>query len=425
MSEKTSGIERYYLPALRGIFGDWVYYSCTMSMAQVTKRIRFAEEIHKSQELSKMIQRALQRGRSSKISDYLKREEQRFFNSLVVALYGGDPSWHQLTGLQPVDDDSAISVMPENVEGSIGLLSFTGEESIFALDGQHRLAGMKKAIQENDDLQYDEVPLIIVAHQNTVEGEQRTRRLFTTLNRTAVPVGKADTIALNENDVMAIITRYLIEEHEYFKENRIRFVQANNLPPNNTTEFTTIGNIYDVLTIAFTKIKSQKKKYDLQFIRPSDKELEKYKDWVDYFFRNLSESFPALKEYFEGKNDAETILKYRNSSGGHILFRPIGLLIIVDVIGELVRHGLTLEEAMYKVRFLPTDLSEEPYADIIWFPKRGNIEGKQKVLCRRLLLHMLNYETKSQDLLNRYAKQLEISPEECELPAAVLNVSHS
>jgi DNA sulfur modification protein DndB len=71
---------------------------------------------------------------------------------------------------------------------------------MFAIDGQHRLAGMKEAVVSQPALGADEVSLVLVAHQTSKSGLERTRRLFTTLNKTARPVGKGEIIALDEND---------------------------------------------------------------------------------------------------------------------------------------------------------------------------------------------------------------------------------
>lgn len=410
-------IKRQYLPALRGIFGDWVYYSCLMPMREVVKRIEFASEIRDSKKLSDMIQREIKKGRSKEIATYLKREEQRFFNSLVVAVYDGKPSWHGFQNFQPTQKDIDMSEVSSDAENSVGFLSFTGHEKMFAIDGQHRLAGMKSALSSaEDDLDDEEVSIIFVAHKDDLEGRVRTRKLFVTLNKTAKPVGKGEIIALDECDVMAIATRYLIESHELFDEDRIRFVQTNNLPFNNITEFTTIGNIYDVLTVVFTQIKDQKKPYELRFFRPSDEELEEYFRFTNNFFESLAQKFAPLGEYFKAEDDSEVIQKYRHSNGGHILFRPIGLLIMTEVIGFLTKQKVGFLEAMTEVSKLPADLSQEPYADVIWLTKTHRMNPKKRVLCRRLLLHMLGYEKKPDELRKQYSTQLEIELDECQLP---------
>lgn len=67
---------------------------------------------------------------------------------------------------------------------SVGVFEITpGEEIIFPVTGQHQVEGIKKAIIENPDLANEKVPVILIGHQNTSEGKQRTRRLFLTLNR--------------------------------------------------------------------------------------------------------------------------------------------------------------------------------------------------------------------------------------------------
>ena len=57
-------------------------------------------------------------------------------------------------------------------------------------------------VEEQDP--FDEVSVIFVAHEATSQGLERTRRLFTTLNKTDRPVSKGDIIALDEDDVVAI-----------------------------------------------------------------------------------------------------------------------------------------------------------------------------------------------------------------------------
>ena len=48
---------------------------------------------------------------------------------------------------------------------------------------------------------------------------QQQDRLFTTLNKTARPVSKNAVIALDEDDVMAICVRRLIEDSRFFHGN--------------------------------------------------------------------------------------------------------------------------------------------------------------------------------------------------------------
>ena len=83
------------LPALRAHMGDWIYYVTFLRMDQIADKIHIAENIHSSNVLKDMIQHQVA-NRSRQISDYLLKQPQRFFNSLIVGVYGGSPDWYEL-----------------------------------------------------------------------------------------------------------------------------------------------------------------------------------------------------------------------------------------------------------------------------------------------------------------------------------------
>ena len=132
------------LPALRVNMGDWVYYVTFLAMDQIAERIEFAEDIHPSLTLKTLIQREIT-DRSQHISDYLLNQPQRFFNSLTVGVYGGSPNWQEFK----IDTNSEFNadLLPLYLEGSLGILRLNGEETLFAIDGQHRVQGIKKALE--------------------------------------------------------------------------------------------------------------------------------------------------------------------------------------------------------------------------------------------------------------------------------------
>ena len=73
-----NGLQEIVLPALRGIMGDWVYYSCLMDLSELSSRVRFAQEVHKNTALSDMIQRQLSTGRGAIIAEYLRCSRSAF-----------------------------------------------------------------------------------------------------------------------------------------------------------------------------------------------------------------------------------------------------------------------------------------------------------------------------------------------------------
>ena len=56
---KNEGSTKIVLPALRGVMGEWVYYSCLMTLDELAKRVSYAEEIHNNKNLCKRVALAL------------------------------------------------------------------------------------------------------------------------------------------------------------------------------------------------------------------------------------------------------------------------------------------------------------------------------------------------------------------------------
>ncbi len=397
------------LPALRGVMGDWVFYSCLMDIGELSSRVNYAEQIHENEALSDMIQRHLKKGRATQIADYLKRQPEHFFNSLVVATYGGQPSWYALSDVRSKTARRELKNLTEDTVSSVGFLTLTGREKLFALDGQHRLAGIKKAIKDGlHNGLYDEFSVIFVGHKDTEEGLERTRRLFTTLNKTARPVSKGEIIALDEDDVMAICVRRLIEQTELFTGNKVAFVASNNMPTANTTSLTTIANLYDILTILFTNAQSDLKNQrpNLQRVRPDDIILDKYFEFAEAYFLQLKKNFEALDEFFSAENTEPVVKRYRGSHGGHVLYRPIGLEIMTRVIARLTKD-ISLDRAVKLVAELPNNLNEEPFRWLMWEPTKKIMLNGHKVTIREVLWYMVGKNTKNYPeatLLERYQR---------------------
>ncbi len=195
--------------------GDWVYYVTILKMEQVAGMISIAEEIHSTQILKDMIQRQIT-ARAGQISRYLINQPQRFFNSIVVGVYGGSPDWYELEiGSNP---RFSLDTIPKEYDGVIGFLRFDGSQTLYAIDGQHSVKGIRQALKENKTIGNEEVSALFVAHRNDHEGMERTCRLFTTLNRYEKPVSKSDIVALDEDDIVAIVTRRLVETHPLFQD---------------------------------------------------------------------------------------------------------------------------------------------------------------------------------------------------------------
>lgn len=412
--------EPLILPALRGVMGDRAYYSCLMSFNELARRVSYAKEVHRNKSLSDMIQRELDEQRSKEIAQYLSDVPERFFNSLVVATYGGDPNWHPLSNVNSRSDESLNNLSEETIE-SVGFLTLNGNEKLFAVDGQHRLSGIKRVVNNSESRElYDEVSVIFVAHEETQVGLQRTRRLFTTLNKTARPVNKGKIIALDEDDVMAICVRRLVEDTSLFCGDRIAFVATNNMPVNNTESLTTLGNLYDVLLILFSQAQThlKKRRRDLQRVRLTDDLLDEYFELSQNFFTELGDGIQEVGAFFAAADTKPIVAKNRGNHGGSALFRPIGLDIFARIVAELTKT-LPLSKAIALAAELPTNLNEAPYAELMRDTRTGRILNSNKAILREILLHMLGRSKRSaEDLTEQYRRI--IGSENAMLPTRVV-----
>lgn len=312
------------LPAIRSKMGIWVYYISSLSFSEINEHVKpIDDELHKSNLLSGMIQRSITDNFKS-IAHYLETQEERFFNALILAVYDGQPVWNEICIEDSTGDDNY----------NMGLITLSGDEKIFPVDGQHRVAGIKMALQNNKDLAAERVPVVFVGHLKDEIGMQRTRRMFSTLNRYAKPVSLRDIIALDEDDVVAIASRNLIDNTDLFVKDRILDSKNKSIPENNDMALTTIITYYECnKELLWLHIKDQKVRgLDGKAIkgrskineyirhRPSDEVINLFTSECENFWSAVIDECPEIKEA------GATVGEYRNDSGGHLFFRPIALV---------------------------------------------------------------------------------------------------
>ena len=403
--------DRTYLPALKGRIGKWAFYTTLMKFSEVNARIRFSHELYKNKNLSDMVQRTVNSDRAKKIAEYLQSEEERFFPAMVVAVFHGAPNWLEFSIRSkgaPNNFDSTLLDLAK-LE-SFGLLELTGRENLFPIDGQHRLAGIRRALSDTDSershLSDDEITVTLIAHEPNATGRIRSRRLFTLLNKRAVPVKKHETIALDEDDVMAIATRYLVEQYTPFARGKVVSYRTNaNIPLADETTFTTIVSLYDMMEEIYQPF-SKRKTEELKFNRPTEPWLSAYLKTSEAYFNLMFKHFPEVGNCLRSQNPRKFILKHRHDGGGHFLFRPVGQKVLSQVISTYIQSvwkyefensnyepvfvsqqaRKCLSQAFKQFHDLPTLLSVRPYADLIWIPATGKMAISRASILRDIIL---------------------------------------
>ncbi len=379
------------LPCLRGSFGDWTYYVALMKLGDMENRLHRADEIHSHTGLKDMLQRAITK-RSKEIANYLQSQPQRFFNAIIVGIYDGKPEWYDI-GIE------ATNAVPEqeledDIRGSVGVLKLSGCERIFAIDGQHRLEGIKEALLNGCSIAEDEQTVIFVAHRDTEEGIKRTRRLFATLNRYAKPVSPMEIIALDEDDGIAITTRELLEQNKLLKVPNVVLVKKSKSVPNSNNQcLTSIQTLYEFLDLILLSDISGKRRNDFKMLRPSDDVLTSLYREAETVISAMTQFIPAISQY-ASTAEAETPTSPRTPYGGNLLFRPAGLLSFGRAIRQLLLCGKKIEEAIESLSNLNFDLDSEPWKGVLWETGLGrmiNRKGNQE-LAAKLMLYLSGHD---------------------------------
>ena len=288
---------------------------------------------------------------------------------------------------------------------NVGLLELNGNEQIFPIDGQHRLEGIKAALNESRKYENDTIPIMLIGHENSSKGMAKSRRIFSILNRYAKPVGKGDIIALDEDDIVAIVTRWLLEGYELFTDNRIKISNTKSIPTTDKSSFTTLMTLYDChdeLFKAFylretSKLLSNEKLKDYKRARPDDFVIQSFYDFVKSFWDEMIINFVELQEYISDKSN-EAAHKFRpQGEGGNLFFRPVGILPFVSAVCQIM---INLKDFDYKAilanyaSFLDRNIESNYWTRILW-----DASAKKMLVRNGSITKYLMIEMYSSDLL--------------------------
>lgn len=370
----------WYVPALRGALGDWIYYSTLMKAEHISTRIRPAHEIRETKALEDFLQRQL-KPRVEKIGIYLGERDSRFFNSIIIGVFDGLPSWAEFD-LKKVAKKLNEEDMSD-VKESLGLLIFTGNEKMFAIDGQHRVEGIKLAYQKNQGrIEADQFPVIFVAHLDTPVGKERTRRLFCDINKNAVPVSDGDKVVIDEDDLCAIVTRRVYASYSPFNRGKEIAVTERKeiLAEEGKDRFTSLLALYTVTK----KLKRLFRKAS-GTLDQDPKNVSRFETIVTNFFDYALEHEVSLKKYFEQKL---TTLVLERENNRNLFFRPVGL----EILARLYVH-FSAQNALSRLTFGLQRLNfQNPggvFDGILWSEGTVIARSKEKAAAVDLCLYML------------------------------------
>ena len=403
-------------PAIRCQLGDWAYYSTVLPFSEIASRIQQAKEINSNPGLNNMIQRELG-PRVDDISHYLLQQPERFFSAIVVGVYGGAPDWF------PVEIGDPIEPQPTNLselaKESLGIMQLSGEERLFAVDGQHRVEGIKEALKADAGLASEELAVLFVAHRESPEGIARTRRLFTTLNKYAKRVTTSEIIALDEDDAFAVVTRMIVNQYEGLNKitpmdgvqlSLVRFEGAQ-IPSGDRCSITTVQTLYKLVNILSVPREDTRRRKELKQSRPTQDVIDSMYNDHEAFWEGLKAHIPAMEASLGSDPAVQIAGQNRYREGGHILFRPVGLEAFARALRILMDRGVPTRQGVRALATTRLMLTDVPWSGVMWDPSRHAMNRTNLHLAESLLLYMVGERPASPkfDLEDVYRKQVGIA----------------
>jgi len=244
-----------YLPAVRANLGQTDFYSVVLTFGEAARLIQYVEDIdawtpETPSELK--LQRKLNITRVEKeMVPYLLGAEDHFYSALTVEIR---------TALTPKGPRSLDWVSDRVFPGGVeyGRLTLDGTESLYALDGQHRLKSIEIALREKPELAGEHIAAIMVPFVNI----SQSQTLFSDLNRYARNPSRSISLLFAHRDPIAKISKTLATKVPILKD-RVN-MESTSLSVN-TGHFITLSTLYET-------VKSQLP--PTWASTPSDKEVE-------------------------------------------------------------------------------------------------------------------------------------------------------
>jgi len=362
------------VPALKATVGDWDYYVAVMKYGQVASQVNFAYELGGNKSLNDMIQRGLS-SRTTEITEYLLRSEHRFLGALIVACWGGNPEY---VSVEMSDPDGLLRDLDDN----FGVLTFDGSQQFFALDGQHRLRAIKDAIKKNPELAAEDISVLIVSHFETDSGREKTRRLFTNINRNAKTTTAAENIALDEDDGFSILTRRFLTDDPFLSRDGVVRVftkidaetgelklAGNSVPVSDRKAFSTITVLKDLLEHLAHDIDPSMGINQ----RPTDDVLEVSYDILSSRLQQLLLACGDIPSKLLDGVDARSVRSPKGAeSTGHPFMRPVVQRAVAKTVGHLVHQGVEWQAILDGLKSLDWELGKAPFL-AVYSPERNRM----------------------------------------------------
>jgi len=331
------------IAVLEGGFGSvGQYWMTTMKASQVINSIYMPKDIPEWRSEGNTVEDQYQRdcdfNRVKKqIAPYLVNNKDRFFSSLVVAIYKGEePDFIPLEELINLNDPNLRPLREPTKR--FGYLTIPENSILVPLDGQHRLAALKMAITGKDQ-EDKEIPNNIFEHNPDLADEdvsiilfrfqaKQAKSIFNSINRYAKPTSKAVNLITSDTDICAIIAR--TEVANLMVNTRIINLKSNQLA-DSSAHFTTLATLYEAIKYICTNCVDNNNEKIPTEILPDPQLQHIFRNECLEVFKNLFRYVEDFKDSIQDPEESgdEFRINLRREKGS-LLLKPLGQLVLIS-----------------------------------------------------------------------------------------------
>lgn len=184
----------YRFPAVKGMQAGKEYYIAMIPLRLLSRLFGSDDEYVPPEYRA---QRRLNAARIPVIKDYiLNNRESYVFSALAAAIDGK----HEFVAADNSDD--------------LGTLVVSMDARFMIVDGQHRKASIIEAIEEDETLNTETIPVVLYEDK----GLEHSQQMFTDLNKHAVKTSNSIAELYDSRDTLAVITRRVINDIVFFDQ---------------------------------------------------------------------------------------------------------------------------------------------------------------------------------------------------------------
>ena len=333
---------------------------------------------------------------------------------------------HRLMGIKGLRDllDGALIAKKQDGSTSSRASSITLED---VENESNKTAGSLSKNIMSETIGIEIIPAVIQG-ETLKDAISRLRNIFVDVNQNARRLDKSEIALLDENDGFRIVARSLMVTHNLFDSEKRVEVRKSQLSET-SEKYTTLDTLVESSRRYLRQFEDFRKWSlpilnikDAGFLRPPDEELVAAGQQMKSYFDEIAK-LPSHKAMLQG----EKVSVMRRKEGGrdHVLFRPIAQQALAEAVGLLQKDGyMDLKDIMSRLANhdnggtdLCLSVPESPWYGVVYDPS-NKVVRKSKVfpLCVQMFTYLLGRglsdEEEREELRENFFKSRKTTPEE-------------